>query len=130
MDLWKMQLFLVTFLWLVQLDVGVGFSEEDGEVSAEEWQDAAVDPGLTAAVEALVKRSKALRFYGLMGKRSGAANEKPIKVDRKKKGEMFVGLMGRSVSEHLPRTRPSPASDSPEKSQKQGSQEEWLRIIY
>uniref|UniRef100_A0A8C6SZI3 Uncharacterized protein n=1 Tax=Neogobius melanostomus TaxID=47308 RepID=A0A8C6SZI3_9GOBI len=86
MDLGKSPLFLVTFCALMQMYVGMSFRvHEDGGLSAE-WQDPSVDTGLTEAVDALVKRSKALRFYGLMGKRSG------------KKGEMFVGLMGRSIS--------------------------------
>ncbi|KAK7919790.1 hypothetical protein WMY93_011074 [Mugilogobius chulae] len=100
---------------------------EDGERSTE-WQDPSLDTGLTKAVDALMKRSKALRFYGLMGKRSD--NEKPLKVDRNKKGETFVGLMGRSISEMLPRIHPSTASDVLEKSYKQGSQDEWVQIIY
>lgn len=34
-------------------------------------QDASVDTSLTNQLLSLMKRSKALRFYGLMGKRSG-----------------------------------------------------------
>ncbi|XP_055006497.1 uncharacterized protein si:ch211-131k2.2 [Boleophthalmus pectinirostris] len=102
MDLWKIQLFIFTFCSVMQIYVGMSFTlDEEG------GQDLSLDTGLTEAVDALMKRSKALRFYGLMGKRSG--NDKPIKVDRsKKKGEMFVGLMGRSMP---------------------GSQEEWVQII-
>lgn len=36
------------------------------------WQDESLETGLTEPMAALMKRSKALRFYGLMGKRSGS----------------------------------------------------------
>uniref|UniRef100_A0A3Q4HX71 Uncharacterized protein n=1 Tax=Neolamprologus brichardi TaxID=32507 RepID=A0A3Q4HX71_NEOBR len=48
--------------------------------------DESLQTSLTSPMSSVIKRSKALRFYGLMGKRSG------------NKGEMFVGLMGRSIS--------------------------------
>lgn len=35
------------------------------------WQDGSLEAGLTQPIDTLMKRSKALRFYGLMGKRSG-----------------------------------------------------------
>lgn len=37
-------------------------------------QDESVEAGLTHPMVSLMKRSKALRFYGLMGKRSGGLN--------------------------------------------------------
>lgn len=96
MDLWKLQLILVTFCTLVQTYMGHTFRVDDDGGLSTDWQDPSIGTGLTEAVDALVKRSKALRFYGLMGKRSGTG--KPIKVERRK-GEMFVGLMGRSISD-------------------------------
>ena len=35
------------------------------------WQDESLETDLTRPIDTLMKRSKALRFYGLMGKRSG-----------------------------------------------------------
>uniref|UniRef100_A0A3B3ZKJ6 Uncharacterized protein n=1 Tax=Periophthalmus magnuspinnatus TaxID=409849 RepID=A0A3B3ZKJ6_9GOBI len=83
MDLWKIQLFLVTFLFIFVFNYILW------------WQDPSLDTGLTEAVDALMKRSKALHFYGLMGKRSGGVQ---ILFFLTNKGEMFVGLMGRSIS--------------------------------
>uniref|UniRef100_A0A8C7Z5Y0 Uncharacterized protein n=1 Tax=Oryzias sinensis TaxID=183150 RepID=A0A8C7Z5Y0_9TELE len=65
---------------------------------------------LNKPIEDLMKRSKALRFYGLMGKRS--VTKKPFQFNRRNKGDMFVGLMGRSISsgESIIRETPSEAS--------------------
>ncbi|CAL8260532.1 unnamed protein product [Arctogadus glacialis] len=52
----------------------------------EDWADESLDSAAVSKMADMMKRSKALRFYGLMGKRSG------------NKGEMFVGLMGRSIT--------------------------------
>uniref|UniRef100_A0A672IUG2 Uncharacterized protein n=1 Tax=Salarias fasciatus TaxID=181472 RepID=A0A672IUG2_SALFA len=83
MDQWKVRLAAVTFIALVQTQQGLKCSAEEEAALSTDWQDGT---GLTDSVVDLMKRSKALRFYGLMGKRSG------------NKGEAFVGLMGRSVS--------------------------------
>uniref|UniRef100_A0A3P9BS14 Uncharacterized protein n=1 Tax=Maylandia zebra TaxID=106582 RepID=A0A3P9BS14_9CICH len=78
MDNWKIQLVIVTFCALVQ--TYQRFSLKCF------LQDESLQTSLTSPMSSVIKRSKALRFYGLMGKRSG------------NKGEMFVGLMGRSIS--------------------------------
>uniref|UniRef100_A0A3B3HTN7 Uncharacterized protein n=1 Tax=Oryzias latipes TaxID=8090 RepID=A0A3B3HTN7_ORYLA len=81
MDTWKIQLVVVTFF-----EINCFFF----------WQSESLDMRLNNPMEDLMKRSKALRFYGLMGKRSGRS--KPFQFNRRNKGEMFVGLMGRSIS--------------------------------
>ncbi|XP_037836864.1 uncharacterized protein LOC119617890 [Kryptolebias marmoratus] len=109
MDNWKIQLLVVTFCALVQIYQGLSFSEEERELP-EDWQNDSGDRGLTN-LAGLMKRSKALRFYGLMGKR--AATKKPFQVNRRNKGEAFVGLMGRSISrgDALTGVVPSAASE-------------------
>ncbi|KAM6898867.1 uncharacterized protein PEZ65_020806 [Lycodopsis pacificus] len=119
MDNWKIQLVVVTFCALVQTYQAL--EEERG--LPQDWQDESMEASLTHPMTSLMKRSKALRFYGLMGKRSGI--KKTFKVNRRNKGEMFVGLMGRSVSrgESLTREIPSAtttAIDVSEKPHKQG----------
>ncbi|XP_037611871.1 uncharacterized protein LOC119479936 [Sebastes umbrosus] len=117
MDSWKIQLVVVTFCALVQTHQALSSSAEEERGLSKGWQDESVEAGLTQPIAGLMKRSKALRFYGLMGKRSDI--KKPFKVNRRNKGEMFVGLMGRSVSrgESLTTT----AIDVSEKPHKQGA---------
>ncbi|CAN9508633.1 unnamed protein product [Ophioblennius macclurei] len=115
MDNWKIQLVAVTFVALVQTYQGLTCSAEEERELSKDWQD---ETGLTDSVIDLMKRSKALRFYGLMGKRSG------------NKGETFVGLMGRSVSSDESSTRQIPAGTTTEKPHRQGSQDEWIQILY
>ncbi|KAI3365605.1 hypothetical protein L3Q82_010682 [Scortum barcoo] len=143
MDNWKIQLFVVTFCALVQTYQALSSTAEEERWLSKDWQDESLEVGLTHPMASLMKRSKALRFYGLMGKRSGepqhhlcikAQNatmalvflnvlflrahyiicvKKPFQVNRRNccfvklrifltfagnKGEMFVGLMGRSTS--------------------------------
>uniref|UniRef100_A0A3B4TG94 Uncharacterized protein n=1 Tax=Seriola dumerili TaxID=41447 RepID=A0A3B4TG94_SERDU len=86
MDNWKIQLAVVTFCALLQTYQGLSSSVEEERGLSRDWQDESLETGLTHPIATLMKRSKALRFYGLMGKRSG------------NKGETFVGLMGRSIS--------------------------------
>ncbi|MEQ2301620.1 hypothetical protein AMECASPLE_038028, partial [Ameca splendens] len=59
-----------------------------------------LERGLTIRLADLIKRSKAQQFHGLMGRSPGVL----ARVGRKRnnnnnKGEMFVGLMGRSLGE-------------------------------
>ncbi|XP_069373692.1 protachykinin-1-like [Paralichthys olivaceus] len=99
MDTWKMQLVVVTFCTLLQTCQGLTGSVEEERGLSTDWQDdsqTAMETDVSHLVASLMKRSKALRFYGLMGKRSGV--KKPFKVNRRNKGETFVGLMGRSLS--------------------------------
>uniref|UniRef100_A0A3P8PSC4 Uncharacterized protein n=1 Tax=Astatotilapia calliptera TaxID=8154 RepID=A0A3P8PSC4_ASTCA len=86
MDNWKIQLVIVTFCALVQTYQRFSCSAEEQRGLLKEWKDESLQTSLTSPMSSVIKRSKALRFYGLMGKRSG------------NKGEMFVGLMGRSIS--------------------------------
>ncbi|XP_070783590.1 uncharacterized protein [Enoplosus armatus] len=122
MDNWKIQLAVVTFCALVQTYQALSSAVEEERGLSKDWQDESLEAGLTHPLASLMKRTKALRFYGLMGKRSG------------NKGEVFVGLMGRSVSsgEALTRIIPSAttAIDVSEKPHEQGSSEEWIRILY
>uniref|UniRef100_A0A8C7Z8J9 Uncharacterized protein n=1 Tax=Oryzias sinensis TaxID=183150 RepID=A0A8C7Z8J9_9TELE len=88
---------------------------------------------LNKPIEDLMKRSKALRFYGLMGKRS--VTKKPFQFNRRNKGDMFVGLMGRSISsgESIIRETPSEASTEIHVAEKPYSKdlpEEWIQILY
>ncbi|XP_034564534.1 uncharacterized protein LOC117830499 [Notolabrus celidotus] len=130
MDNWKLQLVVVTFCALVQ--TYQAYQDEERGIS-EDWQNESADTGLTQPMSSLMKRAKALRFYGLMGKRSGT--KKPFQVDRRNKGEMFVGLMGRSISSDklLTRVFASATTTAPEvleKPHEQGSSEEWVRFLY
>ncbi|XP_078135725.1 uncharacterized protein LOC144536452 [Sander vitreus] len=123
MDTWKIQLVVVTFCALVQTYQALSSSVEEERGLSKDWQDESLEAGLTPPMASLMKRSKALRFYGLMGKRSGIRN--PFKVNRRNKGEMFVGLMGRSISSGKSLTRIFPSAtttaiDVSEKPHKQG----------
>uniref|UniRef100_A0A3P9LHZ9 Uncharacterized protein n=1 Tax=Oryzias latipes TaxID=8090 RepID=A0A3P9LHZ9_ORYLA len=95
MDTWKIQLVVVTFCALVQTYQGLLSSAEQARGLSNEWQRESLDMRLNNPMEDLMKRSKALRFYGLMGKRSGFHFVLKFVGN---KGEMFVGLMGRSIS--------------------------------
>uniref|UniRef100_A0A1A8S9Y3 Si:ch211-131k2.2 n=1 Tax=Nothobranchius rachovii TaxID=451742 RepID=A0A1A8S9Y3_9TELE len=108
MENWKIQLVVVTFCALIQICWGLSYSAEEWGGS-DDWQEL-VDSGLSTPIESLMKRSKALRFYGLMGKRT--ATKKPFHVDRRNKGEAFVGLMGRSISRRESLTGASPSTAS------------------
>ncbi|CAG5908970.1 unnamed protein product [Menidia menidia] len=81
MDNWKIQLVFVTFCALVQTYHGLSFSTEEEGGLTKDWQTESVDRGLSDPLDSLMKRSKALRFYGLMGKR--AATRKPFPVNRR-----------------------------------------------
>ncbi|CAG04412.1 unnamed protein product [Tetraodon nigroviridis] len=103
--------------------------DEDKSLSPA-WQDESVDSSLTNQLLGLMKRSKRVRFYGLMGKRSGV--KKPIQVRRRNKGEAFVGLMGRSISGEDSSNRIIPASAAAEVLEKphdQGSSQEWVQML-
>ncbi|XP_008293114.1 protachykinin-1 [Stegastes partitus] len=133
MDTWKFQLAVVAFCALVQTYQGLSGCAEEERGLSKDWQDEPLETVLTNPVDSLIKRSKALRFYGLMGKRSG--KKKPFQVNRRNKGETFVGLMGRSISsgESLTRIVPSATTTAihvSEKPHKQGSPEEWIQILY
>uniref|UniRef100_A0A096M0Q9 Uncharacterized protein n=1 Tax=Poecilia formosa TaxID=48698 RepID=A0A096M0Q9_POEFO len=93
MENWKIQLVVVTFCVLMQTSKGSTSGGEDERRLSRHWQYEFVD---SSPADSLMKRSKALRFYGLMGKR--AVTKKPFQVKRRNKGVAFVGLMGRSVS--------------------------------
>ncbi|XP_006801049.1 uncharacterized protein LOC143419994 [Maylandia zebra] len=133
MDNWKIQLVIVTFCALVQTYQRFSCSAEEQRGLLKEWKDESLQTSLTSPMSSVIKRSKALRFYGLMGKRSDA--KKPYQVKRRNKGEMFVGLMGRSISsgESLPkvnRSAKTTAIHDSENPYKQGSAKEWIRILY
>ncbi|XP_035469291.2 protachykinin-1 isoform X1 [Scophthalmus maximus] len=138
MDNWKIQLVVVTFCTLLQTNQGLSSSVEEGRGLSRDWQDESVtqtqmETDKTHLIATLMKRSKALRFYGLMGKRSGV--KKPFQVNRRNKGETFVGLMGRSISSGESLTRINPPAtttgiDVSEEPHKQGSSEEWIQILY
>ncbi|KAL6095242.1 uncharacterized protein ACO6RY_16485 [Pungitius sinensis] len=133
MDPVKIQLLVVIFCASVQTSQALSSGVEEEREFSPDWQDASMEAGLTRPMAALMKRSKALRFYGLMGKRSGPKT--PFKVNRRNKGEVFVGLMGRSLSsdESLSRDIPSATttvSDVSEEQHRQGSSEEWVPVLY
>uniref|UniRef100_A0A8D0A0N5 Si:ch211-131k2.2 n=1 Tax=Sander lucioperca TaxID=283035 RepID=A0A8D0A0N5_SANLU len=114
MDTWKIQLVVVTVCALVQTYQALSSSVEEERGLSKDWQDESLEAGLTPPMASLMKRSKALRFYGLMGKRSGG-----------NKGEMFVGLMGRSISsgKSLTRIFPSATTTAIDVSEKPHNQE-------
>uniref|UniRef100_A0A3P9NB94 Uncharacterized protein n=1 Tax=Poecilia reticulata TaxID=8081 RepID=A0A3P9NB94_POERE len=84
MENWKIQLVIVTFCVLMQTSKESTSGGKDERRLSRHWQ---YEFGDNSPADSLMKRSKALRFYGLMGKRAG-----------RNKGVAFVGLMGRSVS--------------------------------
>ncbi|XP_061564520.1 uncharacterized protein si:ch211-131k2.2 [Cololabis saira] len=132
MDNWKIHLVVVTFCALVQTQRGLSSTAEE-RVPSKDSQRESMDTFLNNQLEGLMKRSKALRFYGLMGKRS--VTRKPFQVNRRNKGEVFVGLMGRSISnrESLTRFIPSAttaATHAPEKPSEREGPQEWIRILY
>ncbi|KAM7370998.1 hypothetical protein PAMP_010504 [Pampus punctatissimus] len=70
MENWKIQLVVVAFCALVHQ--GLSSSAEEEKELSRDWQYDSVETDLTRQIATLMKRSKALRFYGLMGKRSGS----------------------------------------------------------
>ncbi|XP_067345204.1 protachykinin-1 [Channa argus] len=122
MDNRKFQLLVVAVCALVQINQGLSSAVGEERGLSKDWQDESLEKGLMHPAASMLKRSKALRFYGLMGKRSGA--KKPFQVNRRNKGEMFVGLMGRSISNDNSSARIKPfattALDVSEKPHKQG----------
>uniref|UniRef100_A0A3Q4AGM4 Uncharacterized protein n=1 Tax=Mola mola TaxID=94237 RepID=A0A3Q4AGM4_MOLML len=85
----KIHLVVVAFCALMQTYPAVSSTVDENRRLPLDWQDESVEAGLTHPMVSLMKRSKALRFYGLMGKRAGGLRNK---------GETFAGLMGRSIS--------------------------------
>ncbi|KAK5850638.1 hypothetical protein PBY51_001499 [Eleginops maclovinus] len=128
MENWKLQLVVVTICALLQTYQALCSSVGEERGLSQDWQDEPLQESLIS----LMKRSKALRFYGLMGKRSDP--KKPFKVNRRNKGETFVGLMGRSVSSGESLRRIFPATTTAihvsEEPHKQGSSEEWVHMLY
>uniref|UniRef100_A0A8C5GB20 Uncharacterized protein n=1 Tax=Gouania willdenowi TaxID=441366 RepID=A0A8C5GB20_GOUWI len=102
----KMQLVVVAFWALVQTYEEVSCGAEERRLSRDWQEDASVERAVFYPIGCLHKRSKALRFYGLMGKRS--VSKRPS-IARRKKGEIFVELMERSISnsESLTKIHPS-----------------------
>ncbi|XP_043959511.1 uncharacterized protein si:ch211-131k2.2 [Gambusia affinis] len=120
MESWKIQLVVVTFCMLVQTSKGSTSDAEDERRLPRHWQ---YEPEDSSPVDSLMKRSKALRFYGLMGKR--AVTKKSFQVKRRNKGVAFMDLMGRSVSseESVSGVNPSAATretQHPEEPAQQG----------
>ncbi|KAK2820764.1 hypothetical protein Q5P01_023723 [Channa striata] len=117
---------------VVQISQGLSCAVGEERGLSKDWQGESMETGLTHPAASLMKRSKALRFYGLMGKRSGT--KKPFQINRRNKGEMFVGLMGRSISSDASSIGIKPfattALDVSEKPHKQGSSEEWAQILF
>ncbi|XP_035998309.1 uncharacterized protein LOC118564397 isoform X1 [Fundulus heteroclitus] len=133
MENWKIQLVVMTFCVLVQTSQGSSSSTEEERRLSRHWQHQSVESAMTIPVESLMKRSKALRFYGLMGKRE--VTKKSFQPKKRNKGETFAGLMGRSVTneESLSGVIPSATTreiHDPEKPYKQASLKEWIRILY
>ncbi|KAM8888572.1 uncharacterized protein ACB058_003924 [Synchiropus picturatus] len=126
MDSWKIQVVALTFCTLVQTSPALSRIVEASPELFQKWD----GPQRNLPLTALWKRSKANRFYGLMGKRSGT--KRPLKFTRKKKGESFVGLMGRSIhTDYGPEDFPSASTaDVSQKPQEHGAPEEWLTVQY
>uniref|UniRef100_A0A3B3WMH9 Uncharacterized protein n=1 Tax=Poecilia mexicana TaxID=48701 RepID=A0A3B3WMH9_9TELE len=95
MENWKIQLVVVTFCVLMQTSKGSTSGGEDERRLSRHWQYEFVD---SSPADSLMKRSKALRFYGLMGKRAGSIQTLQQITSYRNKGVAFVGLTGRSVS--------------------------------
>ncbi|XP_078793440.1 uncharacterized protein LOC105356520 isoform X2 [Oryzias latipes] len=115
MDTWKIQLVVVTFCALVQTYQGLLSSAEQARGLSNEWQSESLDMRLNNPMEDLMKRSKALRFYGLMGKRS--VTKKPFQFNR----------------QSIIRETPSEASTEIHVAEKPYSKdlpEEWIQILY
>ncbi|XP_054877241.1 uncharacterized protein si:ch211-131k2.2 [Poeciliopsis prolifica] len=131
MENWKIQLVVVTFCVLVQTSKGSASGVEDERRLSRHWQyEPAVD---SSPIDSLMKRSKALRFYGLMGKR--AVTKKPFQVKRRNMGVAFMDLMGQRVSsgESVSGVNPSAATREtrhPQGPSQQGSLKEWMQFLY
>uniref|UniRef100_A0A8C5FQG4 Si:ch211-131k2.2 n=1 Tax=Gadus morhua TaxID=8049 RepID=A0A8C5FQG4_GADMO len=97
MDNWRSLVAVLVFFALLEIYHGFPFNVNSETRTPDNWQDESLDSAAVSKMADMMKRSKALRFYGLMGKRSGS--RQPIQMNRRRnKGEMFVGLMGRSIT--------------------------------
>ncbi|XP_060795547.1 protachykinin isoform X2 [Neoarius graeffei] len=99
------------------------------------WEDQPLVDPLVSEVASLIKRSKAHQFYGLMGKRWSSAAIPPRRRlgQKRKKGEKFVGLMGRSLrGDTFTRIIPAETSTSTamQSDQQSDFQEEWTSPQY
>ncbi|KAJ7984947.1 hypothetical protein DPEC_G00360030 [Dallia pectoralis] len=101
---------------------GLSFSVDKEHWVSKDWQEDPQEKTIASQVASLIKRSKAHRFYGLMGKRSG------------NKGDL-LGLMSRGLrSGSLPRIHPDDASTAINVADgshtEPDSQEEWDKLQY
>nr|XP_057917241.1 uncharacterized protein si:ch211-131k2.2 [Doryrhamphus excisus]XP_057917243.1 uncharacterized protein si:ch211-131k2.2 [Doryrhamphus excisus] len=71
MEAWKIQLCFLLVCTLLQIYDGLSYSEEEERWFLHDWQGQGKSLKMTRPIATLMKRSKPLRFYGLMGKRSG-----------------------------------------------------------
>ncbi|XP_067100468.1 protachykinin-1 [Osmerus mordax] len=135
MEIWKLQLVVLTLFAMVYTYEGLSFSVDKEHWISKNWQDEPLEERLASQVANLIKRSKSRQFYGLMGKRSDM--KQPIKVYRRRnKGDMFVGLMGRRALGKDSLTTITPAETSTinyvseDSHKQQDSQEEWDKLQY
>uniref|UniRef100_A0A8C3B178 Uncharacterized protein n=1 Tax=Cyclopterus lumpus TaxID=8103 RepID=A0A8C3B178_CYCLU len=112
MDNWKIHFVVVTFCALVQTYEALSSTGEEERRLSQDWPDESMEASLTHPMASLMKRSKALRFYGLMGKRSGSLTLQQKTCLKRNKGEAFVGLMGRSISSGGKAQTPTDVSNS------------------
>ncbi|KAM4526422.1 uncharacterized protein V3H82_000843 [Fundulus diaphanus] len=115
MENWKIQLVVMTFCVLVQTSQGSSSSTEEERRLSRHWQHQSMESAMTIPVESLMKRSKALRFYGLMGKRE--VTKKSFQPKKQSLGGVIPSATTREIHD-------------PEKPYKQASLKEWIRILY
>uniref|UniRef100_A0A3Q3DZ46 Uncharacterized protein n=1 Tax=Hippocampus comes TaxID=109280 RepID=A0A3Q3DZ46_HIPCM len=78
MDKWRLVFVFVTFCTLVEIYEGASRDEEERQPLGEAKS---TEGALLWPIATLVKRSKALQFYGLMGKRSGDTSHPEKQID-------------------------------------------------
>ncbi|KAK3529429.1 hypothetical protein QTP70_031111 [Hemibagrus guttatus] len=89
MEIWRVLAVIITLSVLACSAHGMSFSLDKEHWISKNWENKPLADTLASEVSSLIKRSKAHRFYGLMGKRTD--------IPERNKGEKFVGLMGRSL---------------------------------
>uniref|UniRef100_A0A673ZC60 Tachykinin precursor 1 n=1 Tax=Salmo trutta TaxID=8032 RepID=A0A673ZC60_SALTR len=97
MDVLKFVVLIVAVFAQVYCALGTPTSDDGDIWSIENWQRDPLESGLVFRVADLIKRSNSQQFHRLIGRSSGVPQ--PIPLEQKRyKGDIFVGLMGRRSS--------------------------------
>uniref|UniRef100_A0A8C7CVB3 Uncharacterized protein n=2 Tax=Oncorhynchus TaxID=8016 RepID=A0A8C7CVB3_ONCKI len=97
MDVLKFVVLIVAVFAQVYCALGTPTSDDGDIWSIENWQRDPLESGFAFRVADPIKRSNSRQFHGLIGRSSGVPQ--PIRLGQKRnKGEMYIGLMGRRSS--------------------------------